>query len=300
MSLTQSRAKPDPRIEDVKQFWERTPLFVGEASAIPGTREFFEEHRAAVLDCLAGQLEDRLFPSQENQEHVLDLGCGPGFWSVELAKRGAKQVTAADLTQNALALTRQRAHTYQVEIETVQQNAEALTFPDESFTHVNCQGVIHHTPDTESCVRELARVLRPDGTAMISVYYRNVYLRAWPILRLWGKALSHLGAALKGRGRENIYAIDDVGEIIRCYDGKENPIGKAYTQSQFLKMLQPHFHVEETFLHLFPARSLPFRIPRLLHQLLDRYTGFMIYARCRKKEVLHSDARTAAPSLRAA
>jgi hypothetical protein len=47
-------------------------------------------------------------------------------------------------------------------------------------------------------------------------------------------------------------------------------------------MLHVHFEVEETFLHFFPARSLPFRLPRFLHRWLDRHTGFLIFARLRK------------------
>jgi len=169
---------------DVKDFWENNPLWVGESKYKPGTHEFFEEHKNTVLnDCLAGVFDNRILPKEEMRRRVLDLGCGPGFWTVELLKRGCTKVVAADLTENALDLTKKRLAIYGFTAELSQQNAESMTFPDGEFSHVNCQGVIHHTPNTESCVKEIARVLDANGTACISVYYKNILLNAWPLLK---------------------------------------------------------------------------------------------------------------------
>ena len=213
---------------------------------------------------------------------ILDLGCGIGFWITEFALRGMQNLHAADLTQNALEITTKRLATYESTAVLSQQNAEQLTYDDSTFDHVNCQGVIHHTPDTDRTISEMARVLKSGGTASISVYYRNSILKLWPYLRWLGWPLAKLGGGLKGRGRENIFLEKDVDKIVRLYDGSENPIGKSYTKEQFLKMLQPHFIVDETYLHFFPARSLPFKLPKAVHRWLDRNLGFMIYASVRK------------------
>lgn len=271
-------------VDDVRAFWEANPLFTGESVFAPGTREFFEEHfQVTVEDCFAGELDPRVFPSATNAARVLDLGCGPGTWVIELKRRGARAVVAADLTERALELTRRRAEVYGVDIQTSRQNAEALTFESGSFSHVNCNGVIHHTPDTEACVREIARVLRPNGTAVIAVYYRNLLVRHWSWLRHAGRLVASLGGGLRGRGRENIFRISSGDEIVRYYDGAANPVGKAYGRREFVDLLSPHFHVQAVFLHFFPARALPVRIPRRLHRYLDRTMGFMIYARCEKR-----------------
>ncbi len=272
-----------PTLEDVREFWERNPLWSGESKYPAGTREFFEEHRAVYIDdCLAGSFDERVVPALPNRRKVLDLGCGPGFWTVELALRGCSDITAADITEQALALTERRCENYGIAVHLSRENAEVLSFPDGTFSHVNCQGVIHHTPNTEACVREIARVLEDSGTACISVYYRNAVLRNWRLLRWVGSLLSRFGAKLQGRGREHIYTVGDVDEIVRLYDGSENPIGKAYSREAFEAMLTPYFHVEEIFLHGFPARTLPFRLPRSVHRLLDRTAGFMIYANVKK------------------
>ena len=100
----------------------------------------------------------------------------------------------------------------------------------------------------------------------------------WPYLRWLGWPLAKFGGGLKGRGREKIFLERDVDEIVRLYDGSDNPIGKNYTKVQFVKLLEQHFIVKETYLHFFPARSLPFKIPTWLHGFLDKHFGFMVYA----------------------
>jgi SAM-dependent methyltransferase len=270
-------------VEDVREFWENNPLFTGESRFQTGSREYFDEHAGVVVeDGFAGEIDERIFPARGAVGEVLDLGCGPGFWTAELAKRGFT-VTAADLTKAALELTRVRCEALGFSAKLSLQNAEQMSFPDAMFVHVNCQGVIHHTPDTEACVREIARVLIPGGTASISVYYKNIFLRGWPLFSWAGRMIGMLGGTLKGRGREGIYQLRDVDEIVRLYDGRGNPIGKCFTRKQFISMLDPYFTVLETYLHFFPARTLPLRLPKWLHRLLDRRAGFLIYAKVVKR-----------------
>ena len=271
-------------IEEVKEFWEKSPLWTGESAFDAGTREFFEEHRRTVVqDCFAGELDPRIFPEKDNRERVLDLGCGPGFWTIELFNRGCTNIVSADLTQAAVNLTRERCQLYGIRSECRQENAEKLGFSDSVFTHVNCQGVIHHSPDTPACVREIARVLKSGGTASVSVYYKNIFLKGWPILKWPAKFLSLAGAKLKGRGRDDIYQLENVDQIVRLYDGDTNPVGKAYSEAEFRAMVEPYFEVTNVFLHFFPARTLPFKLPRWLHRMLDKNVGFLIYFNLKKK-----------------
>lgn len=288
----------DRSVNDVRAFWETSPLWSGESKHKPGTKEFFEEHRAAVIqDGFAGRLDERIFPCAVNREAVLDLGCGPGFWTVELSMRGSRNVTAADITYRALELTRIRCALYGIRVSTAQQNAERMSFADGAFSHVNCQGVIHHTPDTIACVAEIARVLRPGGTASISVYFHNLLLRNWHRFSWLGSVLSAAGAKLRGRGREGIFLEKDPTEIVRLFDGENNPIGKSYSRAAFLAILERFFTVEETFVHFFPARTLPLRLPSPLHRWLDAHVGFLIYANVTKRVHMGGSA-TARGSLR--
>jgi SAM-dependent methyltransferase len=273
-------------IHRVRAFWAQHPLWTGESQHAAGTTLFFEEHRRITIeDALGGQFDLRCMPPMPaagQSMAVLDLGCGIGFWTAEFALRGVRGIVAADLTTQALDITRQRLAAIRAGVELRQENAEALSFGDASFDHVNCQGVVHHTPDTRQAIAEIARVLRPGGTASISVYHRNVVLKLWPALRWLGFVLAKLGGGLKGRGRERIFLERDAEQIVRLYDGADNPIGRCYSRAEFLDMLRPHFDVEQTYLHYFPARALPLPLPKGLRRWLDAHLGFMIYANVRK------------------
>jgi SAM-dependent methyltransferase len=275
-----------PKIEDVKSFWDSAPLFSGESKHEVGSKAFFEEHVQVYYDdVFAGRFDDHLFiPRNFKDATVLDLGCGVGFWTIEIQKlRDCSKFYSGDLTENALAITKKRLATYGMKSDLSIQNAEKMTYKDKFFDHVNCQGVIHHTPDTDATVREIARVLKKGGTASISVYYKNFFLRNWSKIRWVGKGLSKLGGGLKGRGRESIFSVEDEQEIVRYYDGSDNPIGKAYTKQEFIDMLSPYFEVHKTHKYFFPARSLPIKLPKFLHRFLSTRMGFMIHANLVRK-----------------
>lgn len=275
------------KIEEVKKFWEDYPLFSGESEFEVGSREFFKEHtRIYIEDVFAGNFRKALFIPQNltKDAKILDLGCGIGFWTVELQLIGKfKNIYAADLTQNALNLTKKRLNFYELKADLSIQNAEKMTYEDDFFSHINCQGMIHHTPDAEAAIREIARVLKKGGTAYISVYYKNIFLKIWPKIFILGRALHKFRCGLKGRGRESIFLSRNPNEIVRLFDGNRNPIGKSFAKAEIVKMVKPYFCVEKIFLNFFPARAFSFKIPKFLHRFLSDNFGFLIHLNLRKK-----------------
>ncbi|HLE10825.1 MAG: hypothetical protein A2504_11770 [Bdellovibrionales bacterium RIFOXYD12_FULL_39_22] len=273
------------KIEDVRTFWDTNPLFTGESKYKQGSVEFFEEHRAICIDdCFAGKMNTKLFPNIRVKEpKILDLGCGIGFWLIEIARKyESATLFAGDLSSNSLEIAQKRCNLFKVYANFSVQNAESMTYNNHSFDHINCQGVVHHTPNTEMALAEIARVLKPGGTASISVYYKNFFLRNWNIFFKIFTILHKFGFGLNGRGRENIYAISNSDEIVRLYDGAKNPIGKSYTKKEFLAMLTPYFEIIDVFYHFFPARSFPIKIPNKLHRILELLFPFMIYVSVKK------------------
>jgi SAM-dependent methyltransferase len=258
-------------------------LFAGEGGHEVGTRDWFVEHeRVYLADVFVGKVPAMFSSDLRPDSRLLDAGCGPGFWVRHFLRLGIRQVTACDLTVTAVSLTRRSLDLFGLSAHVEVGNIEQLPYADGAFDHVNCQGVVHHTPDPHGALRELRRVLRPDGTLCFSVYHRNLLLRHPALLRslLWAIAPF---VSLKGRGRESLLAVADADEIVRRYDGRNNPLGRSYTIAELRLMVEPAFTIEEMQLFYFPARVLPFRIPRRLHAWLSRHAGLMVALRCRAR-----------------
>jgi ubiquinone/menaquinone biosynthesis C-methylase UbiE len=103
---------------------------------------------------------------------VLDVGCGQGIDLCEYALAGAT-VTGIDLTPRHVELARQHLGELGLVGEVHLGDAESLPFGNETFDHVSSNGVLHHTPDMPKALKEIRRVLRPDGQAIVIVYNRG-------------------------------------------------------------------------------------------------------------------------------
>jgi ubiquinone/menaquinone biosynthesis C-methylase UbiE len=112
---------------------------------------------------------------------VLDLGGGPGRYSIWLAQQGYR-VTLADLSPELLALAREKAAAHGVDVEEfIEANATDLAhFPDASFDATLCMGPMYHLileDDRRRVVSELRRVLKPGGMVFTTFLNRMQTLR---------------------------------------------------------------------------------------------------------------------------
>lgn len=97
--------------------------------------------------------------------HVLDVGCGPGLYAAELGARGAR-VTAFDNSPRMVELTRSRAPQADVHVHDA---ADPLTWlPDDSVDLALWALGVEYVDDRMAALRELHRVLRPDGALVLS------------------------------------------------------------------------------------------------------------------------------------
>lgn len=111
------------------------------------------------------------FNSLKNKD-VLEIGVGNGSHAQLFAKY-SKKFTGIDITDYAIKSTKQRMTIFGLKAEIIKMDAEKLNFSDNSFDFVWSWGVIHHSSDTEKILKEIQRVLRPDGEAVIMVYYKG-------------------------------------------------------------------------------------------------------------------------------
>lgn len=209
-------------VGEVKSYWNLHTLglqYVKDVSLEAGTPEFFAHIRPWMnpykFPDVMPRIE-RVAPRLAGQE-VLEIGCGMGFDTVELLRRDVK-VLATDLTPAAVHMAQRHFEVEGLQAEGVRvANVLDLDFPDDSFDGVYSIGVVHHTGDTPRALREIHRVLKPGGMAVISHIYRR-------------PSFFHMLSKL---GRENIEFKDE-----------DAPVIDFFTESEVLSMLDG-FKVEE-------------------------------------------------------
>jgi 2-polyprenyl-3-methyl-5-hydroxy-6-metoxy-1,4-benzoquinol methylase len=139
---------------------------------------------------------DRLGPAAGAP--VLDLGCGAGVLTVALAQRGFA-VEAADTVPEMLDSTRRNAERAGVSavVRTSLADAHALAFEPGHFELVVALGVLPWLEDPAAALREIARVLRPGGHAIITA--DNQARLAYFVDPMRNPALAGFRRALKAR-----------------------------------------------------------------------------------------------------
>ncbi|MEM3405621.1 MAG: class I SAM-dependent methyltransferase [Candidatus Pacearchaeota archaeon] len=95
-------------------------------------------------------------------------GCGVGNYVIIFSKYGYK-VTGIEISKSRLDIARKNCRKYKVKAKLILGDIKKMPFKNESFDIVFCHGVVEHFPDSEKGVRELYRVLKKNGKAMISV-----------------------------------------------------------------------------------------------------------------------------------
>ncbi|AEJ42694.1 class I SAM-dependent methyltransferase [Alicyclobacillus acidocaldarius] len=133
---------------------------------------FRPEHAARLV----GEERERLLPpdriidamKMDGQEDVVDIGAGPGFFALPLARRTQGTVYAVDLSPEMLAMLSERARQAGLDhVQVLEATADQLPLPDESVHRALMAFVLHEVPDQAAALREVYRVLRPGGRFLL-------------------------------------------------------------------------------------------------------------------------------------
>ena len=136
---------------------------------------------------------------------LLEVAPGPGFLSIELAKRGL-QVRAVDISKTFVEIARRNATAEGVTVRFQLGNASALPIDDESVDFVVCRAAFKNFTEPVKALAEMRRVLRPGGHAMLIDMRRDVsvrelqrYVNGLGVSRLnrWFMMLSFRGMLIK-------------------------------------------------------------------------------------------------------
>lgn len=183
------RAPDAVPLDAVAAFWDATPCGTQNATAAPGTAEFYAQIEAHRYRHEPFIREFARF-DQARDRDVLEIGVGAGTDFVQWVRAGARahgvDISAASLAhvERRLALEGRQAASLR------HAPAEALPFPDASFDLVYSWGVLHHGESIAKALAEIARVLRPGGAGRVMLYHRRSLTAVW----VWTK-----WALLRGR-----------------------------------------------------------------------------------------------------
>jgi ubiquinone/menaquinone biosynthesis C-methylase UbiE len=98
---------------------------------------------------------------------VLEIAPGPGFFAIELAKIGKYQITGLDISKTFVDITKRNARQEHVEVDFRQGNASAMPLSEGSFDFVLCRAAFKNFSDPVGALREMRRVLKPEGRALV-------------------------------------------------------------------------------------------------------------------------------------
>ncbi|MBV8904843.1 MAG: class I SAM-dependent methyltransferase [Acidobacteriia bacterium] len=98
---------------------------------------------------------------------VLEVAPGPGYCAIELAKLGWHRVTGLDISTTFVEIARRNAAEAGVKVDFQWGNASEMPFGDSSFDFVFCSAAFKNFSDPVGALREMYRVLKPGGQALI-------------------------------------------------------------------------------------------------------------------------------------
>ncbi|MDR1622887.1 MAG: class I SAM-dependent methyltransferase [Synergistaceae bacterium] len=98
---------------------------------------------------------------------ILDIGTGPGFFPVILAKKHEVEVTGIDCTEEMIKHARKNVSAFGTDAELEVMDSSTLDFPDESFDMIINRNVVWTLSNPEKAYSEWARVIRQGGKVLI-------------------------------------------------------------------------------------------------------------------------------------
>lgn len=134
-------------------------------------------------------------------ETVLELGCGPGYFSIALRDATPRgRLVLFDLQPEMLRMARERVGPTGT-VTTVAGNATSLPFAAGAFDAVFISAVLGEVPDRKACLSEVRRVLRPGGRLVVNEVRGDPdYIRAGDLDRV----CAGVGLVLRRRRRGRV------------------------------------------------------------------------------------------------
>jgi SAM-dependent methyltransferase len=170
-SSTRQGVSPNRDERVVQAFGEEWSRFSQEALAEPERGTIFNDYFA---DFPWGELSA--------DAHGADIGCGSGRWAAVVASR-VGSLACVDASTNALDVARRNLAGFG-NVTFLQADVGRLPFADGELDFAYSLGVLHHVPDTEGAIANVARALKPGAPFLVYLYYAFDN-RPWWFRLLW-------------------------------------------------------------------------------------------------------------------
>lgn len=131
------------------------------------SEERFLARRAALVDYVEGpNAEDLAFEAiaEAAPERMLEVGAGTGAFAERVGRELGAAVTAVDLSPRMVELAGERG------VPAIVADVQELPFGDDAFDCAAALWVLHHVPDLDRGLGELARVLGPGGRLVVVAF----------------------------------------------------------------------------------------------------------------------------------
>lgn len=214
--------------KEVEEFWGKSfNVRFNDMKAEDDFIALLEDFRNGLID------KEHLLVNELNLEdlkgrHVLEIGSGAGAHAA-LMKSYGPFIFAMDIASERVRSTAGNlSRVSQGDGIAIKGDAEQLPFKDDAFDVVYSSGVLHHAPDTDKCIREVYRVLKPGGKAVIMLYARWA---ASTFLYIYGKGIKS-GVIFRYPEARWMGYVTEGGPI----SGTPNPYTRVYSRKQLKKL----------------------------------------------------------------
>lgn len=174
------------------------------------------------IDYARGRFDAVARPQPLPYQSALELGCGTGFFLLNLMQSGvAVRGAVTDLSPGMVRVALRNARNLGLDVEGRVADAETIPYDDDSFDLVVGHAVLHHIPDVALALKECLRVLRPGGrfvfagepTTVGDWYARWLSRLTWhttttitklPLLRRWRRPQQELDESSRAAALEAV------------------------------------------------------------------------------------------------
>lgn len=157
----------------------------------------------------------------EGAKKVLDIACGSGDVSLEIARVGGKniEITALDFCVEMLDIARKKIGQKMptAKINFVQADCENMPFENEIFDSSTISFGFRNFKDRPSCLREIARVLKKDGVLCVLEVARSPRLIAPAQNFFMEKIVPNIAALFGGKKEDYVY----LAQTTRLYPAQD-------------------------------------------------------------------------------